>query len=78
LSTVYFTDKWNVHKYAQWYETHFAPLRKKRLNILEIGIGGYSHPEYGGGCLRMWRTYFPKARIYGIDIEDKNFMMNAE
>ncbi|WP_138774321.1 class I SAM-dependent methyltransferase [Desulfohalovibrio reitneri] len=25
----------------------------------------------GGSSLRMWRTYFPKARVYGIDIHDK-------
>jgi hypothetical protein len=72
LATVYGTDKWGSHWYAQHYEDHFRHLRNKRLNILEIGIGGYDDPKAGGGSLRMWRTYFPKARIFGIDICDKS------
>ena len=40
--------------------------------FLEIAIGGYGSPEYGGASLRMWRTYFPNGRIYGIDIHDKS------
>ena len=66
------TDKWGSHWYAQHYERHFAPLRHKRLNILEIGVGGWEDPELGGGSLRMWRTYFPRGRIYGIDACDKS------
>ena len=72
LATVYGSDKWNSHWYAQHYETHFRPIRKKRLIVLEIGIGGYDSPKLGGGSLRMWRTWFPKARIHGIDICDKS------
>lgn len=72
LATIYGTDKWGTHWYAQHYEKHFAPLRRKRLNILEIGIGGYDDPQEGGNSLRAWRTYFPKSRIYGIDIHDKS------
>jgi hypothetical protein len=72
LATVYGTDKWGSHWYAQHYENHFRHLRKKKINILEIGIGGYDDPEAGGGSLRMWRTYFPKARIFGIDICEKS------
>ena len=49
LALAYYTDKWGVHKYAPHYETYFTPLRKKKLNILEIGIGGYDDPEMGGG-----------------------------
>jgi demethylmacrocin O-methyltransferase len=71
LSVVYGTDKWGTHWYAQHYDAYFRSLRKKRLNILEIGIGGYRDPRQGGGSLRTWRTYFPKSKIYGIDIYDK-------
>ncbi|VEP12705.1 conserved hypothetical protein [Hyella patelloides LEGE 07179] len=71
LATSYKTDKWNKHWYAQHYQKHFEPLRKKKLNILEIGIGGYANPNKGGASLRMWRTYFPKSTIYGIDIHEK-------
>jgi hypothetical protein len=71
LATVNYSDKWNGHWYTQHYQRHFAPLRHKRLNLLEIGVGGYEDPELGGGSLRMWRTYFPRSMIYAIDIYDK-------
>jgi len=72
LAVINNTDKWGSHWYAGHYETHFAGLRRKRINLLEIGIGGYDDPGLGGGSLRMWRTYFPKGRIYGVDIYDKS------
>jgi demethylmacrocin O-methyltransferase len=72
LALAYNTDKWGDHYYAQHYETHFGRIRHEPLNVLEIGVGGYDDPELGGGSLRMWRTYFPNARIYGIDIHDKS------
>jgi len=72
LAKLYYTDKWGAHQYTPHYEAHFSPIRKKKLNILEIGIGGYEDPEMGGGSLRTWRTYFPNSKIYGIDIYDKS------
>jgi hypothetical protein len=72
LATVYGSDKWNVHRYAQHYETHFRGLRTREINLLEIGIGGYDDPKKGGRSLRMWRAWFPNARIHGIDIFDKS------
>lgn len=71
LATYYGTDKWGEHWYALHYQKHFAPLRRKALNILEIGIGGYDHAHEGGESLRMWKRYFSKSRIYGIDLYDK-------
>jgi hypothetical protein len=68
------TDKWGDHWYAQHYQSHFAPLRLKRLKILELGVGGYEDPAAGGASLRMWRTYFPHSMIYGIDIYDKSLL----
>ena len=73
LSLIYGSDKWGTHWYIQHYETHLARLRKKKLNILEIGVGGYDDPKSGGSSLRMWRTYFPNSCIFGIDIEDKSY-----
>ena len=72
LATLYGSDKWNTHWYAQHYEQAFRSIRRKRLTVLEIGIGGYGDPRLGGGSLRMWRTWFPHAVIHGIDIEDKS------
>jgi hypothetical protein len=72
LALLYGTDKWTAHNYLdEVYKQLFAPLRKKRLNILEIGVGGYDDPLAGGGSLRMWRTYFPRSSVFAIDIEDK-------
>ena len=72
LATYFGTDKWGEHWYARHYQTHFAPLRRRRLRILEIGIGGYDDPRAGGESLRMWKAYFPNAQIVGIDIADKH------
>lgn len=71
LATICRTDKWNTHYYAKHYERYFRPLRSRRLNILEIGVGGYEDPTFGGHSLRMWKAYFPKSHIYGIDCYDK-------
>lgn len=59
--------------YMGLYSEHFARLRKRKLNILEIGIGGRGSSEAGGGSLRMWKEYFSNAKIFGIDIIDKSF-----
>ena len=64
------TDKWGSHWYTQHYQRYFEHLRKAHLNLLEIGVGGYAS-EYGGESLRMWKAYFPNAKVVGIDIEDK-------
>lgn len=73
---VFYGTKWGdpreEHLYAQHYEKHFAPLKRKKLKILEIGIGGYDNPTEGGESLRLWKTYFPNSMIYGIDIIDKS------
>lgn len=68
------TDKWGAHRYAQHYQRHFAPLRDRPLTLLEIGIGGYSRSGQGGASLRMWKHYFPRGAIYGLDIHDKSFV----
>jgi hypothetical protein len=72
LSIISGTDKGTTHKYTKNYAWHFHKLRKRKLNILEIGIGGYDNPNKGGESLSMWKYYFPKSNIYGIDIFDKN------
>jgi demethylmacrocin O-methyltransferase len=71
LALYFETDKWGDHWYTQHYQRYFRPLRKKQLNLLEIGVGGYENAERGGESLRMWKTYFRNARIVGIDLADK-------
>jgi demethylmacrocin O-methyltransferase len=53
--------------YTLLYERHLRHRRRDPVRILEIGIGGYELGT-GGSSLRMWRTYFPNARVYGIDL----------
>lgn len=85
LSRLYGTDKWikdpqggdqqtyQGHHYAQHYETHFRKLRFRKMNVLEIGVGGYENPEHGGASLRAWRCFFPRSTIYGLDLYEKRF-----
>ena len=72
LATIYGTDKWGAHWYAAHYARHFQHLRRKKITLLEIGIGGYEKPTDGGGSLRMWRRFFPNAQIVGLDYFDKS------
>ncbi|WP_433259956.1 hypothetical protein ACQPZF_22370 [Actinosynnema sp. CS-041913] len=72
LAVRYGTDKWGaMHQYPQPYERHLAPLRHHRLSVLEIGVGGFLDPSRAGASLRMWKRYFPRALVYGVDILDK-------
>jgi hypothetical protein len=66
------TTKWG-NGYMPYYQTHFAPFRNRALKLLEIGVGGYQDPRSGGESLRMWKDYFPRGMIYGIDVVDKSY-----
>jgi hypothetical protein len=72
LAAYFGTDKWGGHRYARHYVTHLGHLRTRRFNLLEIGVGGFEDPHAGAGSLRMWKAYFPHARIYGLDLFDKS------
>jgi len=54
--------KWS--NYGDIYDKHFAPFRDQPINILEIGV-------LKGGSMRLWEKYFPKANIFGIDIDEE-------
>ncbi len=61
------TDKCDLQhtfqlSYLDVYETYFRSLRDRDVALVEIGVRE--------GCsLRTWKEYFPKGRIYGIDID---------
>src|SRR5437879_3347984 len=74
LAKIYGTDKWGRHYYTTHYQEHFEKFKYKRINILEIGAGGYESPVKGGASLRMWKRYFPNGKIFSIDIYDKSFL----
>lgn len=55
------TDKSTItHCYLDNYSKHLESFRDKEITILEIGVAG-------GASIRMWREYFPLAKVYGID-----------
>jgi hypothetical protein len=59
----YGTDKASFgHNYLDFYEIFFAPLRKEKLNVLEIGV-------LNGASTRTWEEYFPESKIIGADID---------
>ena len=68
LARHYQTDKggWHLHagdtchNYTPTYHKLLAPVRETVKAVLEIGV------NYGPS-LRMWRDYFPNARIIGLD-----------
>jgi len=56
-------NKW-LH-YFDVYDRHFSKYRNKEIVIVEVGVSQ-------GGSLQMWKSYFgDKARIYGVDIDER-------
>ncbi|WP_034922773.1 methyltransferase [Gillisia sp. CAL575] len=68
------TDKYGYHFYTPHYQKHFKKFKFKKIKLLEIGVGGYENPYLGGNSLRMWKSYFPFAKIFSFDIYDKSFL----
>jgi len=53
--------------YAEVYEEWLAPFKDKDVVLVEIGIGW-------GGSLQVWKHFLgPKAKIYGLDIQEGSF-----
>ena len=75
LAAKYGTDKFGYHHYTPVYDRLLRSYRDKTIRVLEIGVGGYGDADRGGQSLAMWRDYFPKASIVGIDIQPKNFQL---
>lgn len=74
LASIHKTDKNRYHFYTQHYQKHFNSYKFKKINLLEIGVGGYENPLSGGESLRMWKSFFPFAKIFSLDIYDKSFL----
>jgi demethylmacrocin O-methyltransferase len=78
LAKKYNSDKFNSHFYTPVYEFYMKEKKNKRINIFEIGVGGvepkvgYSGLKTGGESLKMWRDFFKKGRVIGLDIIKKN------
>ena len=52
------------------YDKYFQDYKNKEINILEIGVDK-------GKSLKLWRDYFTKANICGIDIEKMDFAIKG-
>ena len=65
------TDKFGLHDYTPVYYDLLKDLRDRPLRMLEIGVGGYGHPDRGGESLAAWRDFFPNALVVGLDIQPK-------
>lgn len=51
-----------THGYTPIYYSLFVNRERDVKRVLEIGVNS-------GASLRMWRDFFPKAMIYGFDID---------
>ena len=60
--TSYSTDKGD-HNYIKYYSEWFAPYQDKEINMLEVGVEN-------GNSIKLWRDYFTKGTVYGMDIND--------
>lgn len=61
LGTKYNTNKAFYHGYTRFYEKLLSGRRETLETMLEIGIES-------GASMLMWRDYFTKADIYGVDL----------
>lgn len=77
--------KWLAHSYTDFYSRMYSHCRNSVLKVFECGLGT-NNPDIvssmgvtgkPGASLRMWRDYFPNAKIYGGDI-DKNVLFEEE
>jgi hypothetical protein len=65
------------HNYTTIYSTLFGGLHDQPLRIFELGLGT-NNPNFAfnmgvdgrpGASLRGWRELFPRARVFGADID---------
>lgn len=62
IAARYDTDKAVHTHYLRNYEHYFGDLRDREVRLLELGIKA-------GGSLLLWRDYFARGHIVGLDIE---------
>jgi hypothetical protein len=72
IAQTYRTDK--AGWYTPFYSLLFEPRRQEIKKVLEVGIGtkeAMSHVDgyLPGASLFMWRDYFPRAEVWGVDLD---------
>jgi hypothetical protein len=67
------------HNYTPVYEEYLGGYRDRAFTLVEIGLGVKGDRweakivqgrNTGGASVRMWREYFPRVRIYGLDVNE--------
>jgi hypothetical protein len=62
IAAKYDTDKAVHTHYLRNYEHYFGDLRDREVRLFELGIKA-------GGSLYLWRDYFERGLIVGLDVE---------
>lgn len=60
------------HNYIRYYEKYLEDIRDDVTKILEIGIGRV----HNAASLKMWKEYFPNAKIIGMDVNEFNLNLD--
>ncbi|NLE82768.1 MAG: class I SAM-dependent methyltransferase [Rhodococcus sp.] len=63
------TDK-TEHGYLPLYARYLGSMRMSRNVVVEIGVGNYES-SVPSGSLKLWRDYFPRSVVAGVDIYPK-------
>ena len=59
------TDKSELgHNYCNKYEFFLRKFKECPITLVELGV-------FKGASVRMWRSFFSKAKVIGIDIDEK-------
>jgi hypothetical protein len=67
------------HNYTAVYEAYLEDYRDRAFSLVEIGLGVKGDRwdarmvqgrNTGGASVKMWREYFPRAQIYGLDVNE--------
>jgi hypothetical protein len=74
-----------VHNYTPIYSALFTGIRNQALRVFELGLGT-TNPQlasnmgpdgWPGASLWGWRKFFPRALVYGADI-DREILFEAD
>ena len=75
LASPHGSDKASPGYCGSLHEDLFEPLRDRAVRVLELGSAASSIPTIplsAGRSLRMWRDYFPRGSMVGLDVYDKS------
>jgi hypothetical protein len=71
------------HRYTRFYEAYLEDYRDRDFSLVEIGLGVKGDRwdakivqgrNTGGASVKMWREYFRRARIYGLDVNECTYL----